>query len=75
MEPTESVVPEKRHTRAWLKYAVAALCGALLMLAALLLLKKPDLSEKAVDITSLTDMEADYFDVEKQGEGFDFTWD
>ena len=73
--PTESVVPEKRHTRAWLKYAVAALCGALLMLAALLLLKKPDLSEKAVDITSLTDMEADYFDVEKQGEGFDFTWD
>lgn len=75
VEPTESVVPEKRHTRAWLKYAVAALCGALLMLAALLLLKKPDLSEKAVDITSLTDMEADYFDVEKQGEGFDFTWD
>lgn len=42
------------------------------MLAALLLLKKPDLSEKAVDITSLTDMEADYFDVEKQGEGFGF---
>ena len=75
VEPREAVIPEKRRTRAWLKYAAAALCWALLMLAALLLLKKPDLSEKAVDITSLTDMEADYFDVEKQGEGFDFTWD
>ena len=75
VEPREAVIPEKRRTRAWLKYAAAALCWALLMLAALLLLKKPDLSEKAVDITSLTDMKADYFDVEKQGEGFDFTWD
>lgn len=73
--PVETVISEKHRPRAWLKYMVAALCGALLILAALLLLKKPDLSEKAVDITSLTDMEADYFDVEKQGEGFDFTWD
>ena len=60
--------------RAWLKYAAAALCSALLMLAVLLLLKKPDSSEKTVDVTSLADMEVDYFDVEKQGEGFDFTW-
>ena len=72
--PVETVISEKHRPRVWLKYAAAALCGALLMLAVLLLLKKPDLSEKAVDITWLTDMEADYFDVEKQGKGFDVTW-
>lgn len=72
---TEPVVPEKRRTRAWLKYAAAALCGALLMLAVLLLLKKPASSEKNVDVTWLTDLEVDYVGSNlEQGEGFDFTW-
>ena len=38
----EAVILEKRCTRAWLKYMVAALCGALLMLAILLMLKLPE---------------------------------
>jgi hypothetical protein len=72
MEPTESVVPEKRHTRVWLKYAAAAL----LMLALLLILKKPDSSEKSVDVKRFTDLEVDHVgDIRNQGEGFDFTWD
>lgn len=73
--PNEPVIPKKRHVRTWLKYAAAALCGALLMLAVLLLLKKPDLSETSVDVTWLTDMDVDHVgDITKQGEGFDFTW-
>ena len=76
MEPKESVVPEKRHTRVWLKYAAAALCGALLMLALLLILKKPDSSEKSVDVKRFTDLEVDHVgDIRNQGEGVDFTWD
>ena len=75
-EPTEPVIPEKRRPRAWLKYAAAALCGALLMLALLLILKKPDSSEKSVDVKRITDLEVDHVgDIRKQGEGFDFTWD
>lgn len=74
--PTEPVLPEKRHTQAWLKYAVAALCGALLILAVLLILKKPDSSEKSVDVKRFTDLEVDHVgDIRRQGEGFDFTWD
>ena len=34
--PVETVISEKHRPRAWLKYMVAALCGALLMLAILL---------------------------------------
>ena len=67
VEPREPVIPEKRHTRAWLKYAIAALCGALL--------KKPDSSEKSVDVKRFTDLEVDHVgDITKQDEGFDFTW-
>ena len=74
-EPTEPVIPEKRRPRAWLKYAAAALCGALLILALLLILKKPDSSEKSVDVKRFTDLEVDHVgDIRKQGEGFDFTW-
>lgn len=74
-EPTEPVIPEKRRPRAWLKYAAAALCGALLILALLLILKKPDSSEKSVDVKRITDLEVAHVgDIRKQGEGFDFTW-
>lgn len=74
-EPTEPVIPEKRRPRAWLKYAAAALCGALLILALLLILKKPDSSEKSVDVKRFTDLDVDHVgDIRKQGEGFDFTW-
>ena len=55
---------------------VAALCGALLILALLLILKKPNSSEKSVDIKRFTDLEVDHVgDIRRQGEGFDFTWD
>ena len=75
VESLEAVILEKRRTRAWLKYAVAALCGALLILALLLILKKPDSSEKSVDVKRITDLEVDHVgDIRKQGEGFDFTW-
>ena len=76
VESLEAVILEKRRTRAWLKYAVAALCGALLILALLLILKKPDSSEKSVDVKRFTDLEVDHVgDIRRQGEGFDFTWD
>ena len=76
VEPREPVIPEKRRTRAWLKYAIAALCGALLMLVVLLIPKKPDSSEKSVDVKRFTDLEVDHVgDIRRQGEGFDFTWD
>ena len=72
----EPVIPETHRPRAWLKYAAAALCGALLMLALLLILKKPDSSEKSVDVKRFTDLEVDHVgDIRRQGEGFDFTWD
>ena len=75
VESLEAVILEKRRTRAWLKYAVAALCGALLILALLLILKKPDSSEKSVDVKRFTDLDVDHVgDIRKQGEGFDFTW-
>ena len=75
VEPIKPVILEKRRTRAWLKYAVAALCGALLMLALLLILKKPDSSEKSVDVKRFTDLEVDHVgDIRNQGDGFDFTW-
>ena len=75
VESLEAAILEKRRTRAWLKYAVAALCGALLILALLLILKKPDSSEKSVDVKRITDLEVAHVgDIRKQGEGFDFTW-
>ena len=71
----EQVLPKKRRTRAWLKYAAAALCGARLMLAALLILKKPDSSEKSSDIKTFKDLKVDYVgDTWENSEGFDFTW-
>ena len=74
VESTELVILEKRRTRALLEYVAAALCGALLMLAVLLLLKKSASSETSIDVEWLTDLDADHLDVERQGEGFDFTW-
>ena len=76
MEPREPVILQKRRTRTWLKYAATVLCGVLLMLALLLILKKPNSSEKSVDIKRFTDLEVDHVgDIRRQGEGFDFTWD
>ena len=74
--PVEPVIPQKHRSRTWWKYAAAVLCGALLILALLLILKKPDSSEKSVDVKRFTDLEVDHVgDIRNQGEGFDFTWD
>ena len=74
--PVEPVIPQKHRSRTWWKYAAAVLCGALLMLAIILSLKTPNSSEKSIDARKLNDMEADYVgNVQKNGEGFDFTWD
>ena len=66
----EPVIPETRRPRAWLKYAAAALCGALLMLAILLMLKLPE------DAHNEPASEIKYDDVSgvSFGEPFDFTW-
>ena len=70
VELTEPLTPEKRRTRVWLKYAVAALCGALLMLAILLMLKLPEDTHN--ELTS----EVKYDDISgvSFGEPFDITW-
>lgn len=74
--PVEPVIPQKHRSRTWWKYAAAVLCGALLILALLLILKKPDSSEKSVDVKRFTDLEVDHVgDIRNQGDGFDFTWD
>lgn len=66
----EPVIPETHRPRAWLKYAAAALCGALLMLAILLMLKLPE------DTHNEPASEIKYDDVSgvSFGEPFDFTW-
>ena len=68
--PVETVISEKHRPRAWLKYMVAALCGALLMLAILLMLKLPE------DTHNEPTSEIKYDDVSgvSFGEPFDFTW-
>ena len=51
-------------------------CGALLMLAIILSLKTFNSFEKSIDARKLNDMEVDHVgNVQKNGEGFDFTWD
>lgn len=66
----EPVIPETHRPRAWLKYAAAALCGALLMLAILLMLKLPE------DTHNEPTSEIKYDDISgvSFGEPFDFTW-
>ena len=66
----EPVIPETHRPRAWLKYAAAALCGALLMLAILLMLKLPE------DTHNEPASEIKYDDISgvSFGEPFDFTW-
>lgn len=69
-EPTEAVIPKKRRPRVWLKYAAAALCGALLMLAILLMLKQPkDTHSEPTSKVKYEDISGASF-----GEPFDFTW-
>ena len=72
-EPIEPVLPEKRRTRAWPKYAAAALCGALLMLAVLLLLKKTLTPEEAHSEPT-TDVKYDNISGEPIGGRFEITW-
>lgn len=70
VETAEPVIPEKHRTRAWLKYAAAALCGALLMLAILLMLKQPkDTHSESTSKVKYEDISGASF-----GEPFDFTW-
>lgn len=71
--PTEPGLPEKRRKRAWLKYASAALCGALLMLAVLLLLKKAVFPEEAHSDPT-TDVKYDNISGEPIGGRFEITW-
>ena len=70
VEPIKPVISEKHRPRAWLKYMVAAICGALLMLAILLMLKLPE------DTHNEPTSEIKYDDVSgvSFGEPFDFTW-
>ncbi len=70
VESREAVILEKRCTRAWLKYVAAALCGALLMLAILLMLKLPE------DTHNEPTSEVKYDNISgvSFGEPFDITW-
>lgn len=63
-EPTEPVIPEKRRPRTWLKYVVAVLCAALLVLAIVLLLKMPNSSK---DI-SIDDVPGEIVSVPKENQ-------
>ena len=74
-ETTEPVIPEKRRTRAWLKYAAAALCGALLMLAIILVLKKPSFSDERSPIPLNSLEHDDLSNPLNRGSGFDFEWE
>ena len=72
--PTEPVVPEKQHTRAWLKYTAAALCGVIVTLFVIWLFSKSGPIGKKRPI-SFDDMEQKLVPAESVGEPFDFTWD
>ena len=67
---SKPLFPKSTVHGAWLKYMVAALCGALLMLAILLMLKLPE------DTHNEPASEIKYDDVSgvSFGEPFDFTW-
>ena len=70
VDRAEPVIPEKRRTQAWLKYVAAALCGALLMLAVLLMLKPP----KDTHNESTSEVKYDDISGVSFGETFDITW-
>ena len=73
VELTEPVLPEKRRTRAWLKYAAAVLCGVIVTLFAVWLFSKsgPIGKQRPIPMEDLkhdniSNMPVSYFD---------FTWD
>ena len=72
-KPTEPVVPEKRHTRAWLKYAAAVLCGVIVTLFTVWLFSKSGPIGK-LRPKSIEDLKSK--DISSESESyFDFTWD
>ena len=73
--PAEIALPEKRRPRAWLKYAAAALCGALLMLAITLVLKKSSFSGELSPIQLDSLEQDDSSNPLNRGSGFDFEWE
>ena len=74
VEPTESVIPEKRRTRVWLKYAATALCGIIATLFVVWLFSKSGPIGRKRPL-SFDDMEQKIVPAESVGEPFDFTWD
>lgn len=72
VELTEPLIPEKRRTRAWLKYAAVALCDALLMLVVVLLLKKSELPEDT-NSEQITEVKYNNISGAPFGEPFDLT--
>ena len=72
-KPTEPVVPEKRHTRAWLKYAAAVLCGVIVTLFVVWLFSKSGpigkLRPKSIEDLKTKDISGE------PKSYFDFTWD
>jgi transcriptional regulator with XRE-family HTH domain len=76
MEPREPVIPEKRRTRVWLKYAVAVLCGVIVTLFVVWLFSKSGPIGK-LRPKSIEDLKTkDISDISSESESyFDFTWD
>ena len=71
--PVEPVLPEKRRTRAWMKYTAAVLCGVIITLFVVWLLSKSGpigkLRPKSIDDLKTKD-------ISNEPESyFDFTWD
>ena len=73
VEPREPVIPEKRRTRVWLKYAAAALCGVIVTLFIVSLFSKsgPIRKKRPKSIEGLKTE-----DISSNPKSyFDFTWD
>ena len=76
VEPREPVIPEKRRTQTWLKYAAAVLCGVVLTLFVVWLFSKSGPIGK-LRPKSIEDLKTkDISDISSESESyFDFTWD
>ena len=73
VESTELVIPEKRRTRVWLKYAAAVLCGVIVTLFTVWLFSKSGPIGK-LRPKSIEDLKSK--DISSKSESyFDFTWD
>ena len=73
VEPREPVIPEKRRTRVWLKYAAAVLCGVIVTLFIVCLFSKSrsigKKRPKSIEGLKTEDISS------KPESYFDFTWD